>query len=217
MPSATDPSSTGSGSKYVYPFKGSFPITVPFGPDPGVDWGMPTGTPIFAIANGTVTKIGLSGYGGQAVQIDHGGGIQSYYGHNSKALVTVGQQVTQGQPIALSGGAVGDPNAGNSTGPHLELGVIVNGQHVDPIAFLKSQGASAPSGSFTAAPAGFSLNPFDWVGQIFHPLVEFAIEAGMVIGGGVLLLLSFIILAKQTKTASNVVKSAAAIGLSVAK
>lgn len=193
-------STVGAGTSYVYPFKGSYPITVPFGPDPGVDWGIPVGTPIDSIANGTVTKIGLQGYGGQAVQIDHGNGIVSYYGHLTKALVTVGQQVSQGQQIGLSGGAVGDPNSGISTGPHLELGVIVNGNHVDPIAFLKSQGASAPSG--IQAQGAFSANSaglFDWVGNIFKPFLEFLIQAGMVVGGVVLMFAGLTIIAKQLK------------------
>ena len=208
-------SSINSASKWVYPFQGSFPITEPFGPDPGVDWGMPQGTAVDAIGNGTVTAIGLPGYGGQAVQIDHGNGIVSYYGHLTKALVSIGQQVSMGQQIGLSGGTPGDPNAGISTGAHLELGVIVNGQHVDPIKFLQSQGASAPSG-LQINPA-FSLNPFDWVGKIFKPLIEFLIEAGMVIGGGVLMFFGLALIAKSTGHGKGIVTTAAAVGLRAVK
>lgn len=191
-------------SKYVYPFSGSFPISETFAQgDPGTDWSMPTGTPIKAIADGIVTIIGESGYGPAYVQLDHGGGIQSFYGHNSQALVAVGQHVKQGQTIALSG------NAGNSTGPHLELGIIVNGKHVDPVAFLKSQGASAPpgDGSVQATQAGlFGLDINGIVNSIFKPLIEFAIEAGMVVGGALCVLYGLVLIARQTKTGSTLTK-----------
>lgn len=123
-------------SNYVYPFQGNFPVTESHAQgDPGVDWGMPTGTPIMAIAGGTVTRIGESGYGPNYVEIDHGNGISSFYGHGEAAFVHVGQHVSQGQEIGLSG------NMGQSTGPHLELGIRVNGRNVDPVSFLQSQGA----------------------------------------------------------------------------
>ncbi|MGH3599976.1 MAG: M23 family metallopeptidase, partial [Pseudonocardiaceae bacterium] len=67
------------------------------------------------------------------VRIDHGGGVITTYGHNNRNLVTVGQVVHAGQPIA----EVGD--RGESTGPHLHFGVEVNGQPVDPIGFYSGK------------------------------------------------------------------------------
>jgi hypothetical protein len=135
-------SGSGGGATYDYPLTGSPPITETHAQgDPGVDWGVPTGTPVYAIASGTVIQVGAPGYGPYYVEIDHGGQIQSFYGHNSQALVHVGDKVAQGQEIALSG------NLGNSTGPHLELGIKVNGQLVDPVSFLQEQGGRMPTGT----------------------------------------------------------------------
>ena len=79
----------------------------------GVDWATPVGTAVVASSSGTVTRAGWgSGYG-YCVYIRHADGRETRYGHLSKVLVSVGQKVSQGQKIALSG------NTGVSTGPHL--------------------------------------------------------------------------------------------------
>lgn len=92
----------------------------------GVDWAVPTGTPVKASCGGTVTKAGWgSGYG-YVVYIDHEDGKQTRYGHLSRVLVSVGQRVRQGDRIALSG------NTGVSTGPHLHFEMRINGTPVDP-------------------------------------------------------------------------------------
>ena len=92
----------------------------------GVDWAVPTGTPVKASCGGTVTKAGWgSGYG-YVVYIDHEDGKQTRYGHLSRVLVSVGQKVRQGDRIALSG------NTGVSTGPHLHFEMRINGTPVDP-------------------------------------------------------------------------------------
>jgi murein DD-endopeptidase MepM/ murein hydrolase activator NlpD len=96
----------------------------------GIDFGVPSGTPIHAAAAGTVIYCGwMEGYGNLTV-IDHGGGIGTAYGHQSSISVSCNQQVTQGQVI----GAVG--NTGHSTGPHLHFEVRVNGTPVDPLGYL---------------------------------------------------------------------------------
>ncbi len=96
----------------------------------GVDWATPIGTTVMASASGTVAKAGwASGYG-YVVYINHADGRQTRYGHLSKVLVSVGQYVTQGQRIALSG------NSGRSTGPHLHFEILIGGSQVNPLNYL---------------------------------------------------------------------------------
>jgi murein DD-endopeptidase MepM/ murein hydrolase activator NlpD len=120
-------------SRLSYPL--SAPITSRFGPrwgrmHSGVDFGVPIGRPIGAAGPGRVTYAGwMSGYG-NAVEIDHGGGISTLYAHQSQIVVQVGAGVGRGQVIGYSG------NTGNSTGPHLHFEVHVNGAARDPLQFL---------------------------------------------------------------------------------
>ncbi|MGN0377698.1 MAG: peptidoglycan DD-metalloendopeptidase family protein [Suilimivivens sp.] len=96
----------------------------------GVDWATPTGTAVVASSGGVVAKAGWgSGYG-YVVYINHPDGRQTRYGHLSKVLVSVGQTVSQGQKIALSG------NTGVSTGPHLHFEILINGTQVNPLKYL---------------------------------------------------------------------------------
>ncbi|WP_242840766.1 M23 family metallopeptidase [Butyrivibrio proteoclasticus] len=96
----------------------------------GVDWATPVGTAVMASSSGVVTRAGWgSGYG-YCVYIRHPDGRETRYGHLSKVLVSVGQSVTQGQKIALSG------NTGVSTGPHLHFEILINGVQVNPLNYL---------------------------------------------------------------------------------
>ena len=96
----------------------------------GLDIGGDYGMPIHAAAGGTVTYAGwISGYG-NAVIIDHGGGITTLYGHNQSLAVSEGQSVSQGQTIAYCG------STGNSTGPHCHFEVRQNGEPVSPYGYL---------------------------------------------------------------------------------
>lgn len=97
----------------------------------GIDIGGDVGDPVYAADGGTVIFSGAeSGYG-NLVKISHGNGYVTYYGHNSKNLVKVGQKVAKGALIAKLG------NTGNSTGPHVHFQVEKNGTPVDPLKFLK--------------------------------------------------------------------------------
>lgn len=96
----------------------------------GIDIGAGYGAPVRSAAAGTVVTAGtISGYG-NAVVVDHGGGLATLYGHLSRIGVRTGAQVGAGQTI----GAVG--NTGNSTGPHLHFEVRVQGTPVDPMSYL---------------------------------------------------------------------------------
>ncbi len=125
---------------YIKPINGGR-VTSTFGkrpqPMPGastnhqaVDWGTPTGTPVYASSGGTVERAGWIGTYGYAIYIKHPDGTQTRYAHLSKILVKVGQKVKQKDKIALSG------NTGNSTGPHLHFEMIINGKKVDPLKYV---------------------------------------------------------------------------------
>ena len=96
----------------------------------GIDIAAEMGTPIVAAADGVVTAAGWNGGYGNMVDIDHGSGVVTRYGHASAVAVTVGQQVRRGQVIAYVG------STGRSTGPHLHYEVRVGGQPVNPAAYL---------------------------------------------------------------------------------
>ena len=99
---------------------------------PGVDIPGPVGTPIYATANGVVEIARPDGGYGNLVEIDHGHGIETRYGHLSKILVSANEQVTRGQLIGLMG------STGRSTGSHLHYEVRIDGRPVNPVPFLQS-------------------------------------------------------------------------------
>ena len=97
----------------------------------GVDFPVPTGSPIYASASGTVIIAKRLNYSyGHYLVVDHGNGLSTLYAHNSKLLVGVGDHVNKGQVIARSG------STGNSTGPHCHFEVRVNGTRVNPFNYL---------------------------------------------------------------------------------
>lgn len=96
----------------------------------GLDIANHIGTPIYAPADGRVTKVGLSGGFGTVVRIDHGYGIVTKYGHTSKVFVHPGDRVRRGEKIAEVG------NSGRSTGPHCHYQVEVNNRPVQPRLFI---------------------------------------------------------------------------------
>ncbi|CAL8981911.1 hypothetical protein RHODOP_04851 [Rhodoplanes sp. P11] len=98
----------------------------------GLDFRGSTGEPIRVTANGTVTSAGWSGGYGKMVEIDHGNGLSTRYGHLSEILVQSGQSVKIGQVIGRMG------STGRSTGPHLHYETRVGGDAVDPQKFLRA-------------------------------------------------------------------------------
>ena len=98
----------------------------------GVDIPGPVGTPIYATADGMVDRAERAGGYGNMVELDHGKGIQTRYGHLSKILVEPGTRVHRGQLIALMG------STGRSTGPHLHYEVRIDGRAVNPVPFLQT-------------------------------------------------------------------------------
>ena len=125
------------------PLFGDAVVTSPFGyrPDPflgrpmlhaGVDLREPYGSEIHATAPGRVTHAGPMGGYGEMVEIDHGDGLTTRYGHMAEVDVTEGQDVAAGAPLGRLG------STGRSTGPHLHYEVRIDGEPVDPERFLRA-------------------------------------------------------------------------------
>ncbi len=123
------------------PVTGEIDISSPFGVrmDPfvheagmhtGIDFRGSMGDPIHATATGTVTTAGWSGGYGQMVEINHGNGLSTRYGHLSQIAVSVGQTVRAGQVIGRLG------STGRSTGPHVHYETRIDGEPVNPQKFL---------------------------------------------------------------------------------
>ncbi|MEC3955341.1 M23 family metallopeptidase [Nocardia sp. CDC153] len=122
---------------YALPAKGVF--TSGFGArwgtfHAGIDIAAPLGSPIYAVAAGTVIDAGPAQGFGLWVRIRHDDGTISVYGHMYDFSVSVGERVPAGLQIARIG------NRGDSTGPHLHFEIIINGQHVDPQPWLAQHG-----------------------------------------------------------------------------
>ncbi len=96
----------------------------------GVDFAGTKGETIVAVAAGVVTWAGERSGFGKLVEINHGDGYVTRYGHNEKTLVSVGETVKRGDPIGLMG------STGRSTGPHVHFEVLRNGRPVDPLSFI---------------------------------------------------------------------------------
>jgi murein DD-endopeptidase MepM/ murein hydrolase activator NlpD len=125
------------------PVMGEVDMSSPFGvrTDPflgrpamhtGIDLRGETGEPVHATAAGKISIAGRDGGYGNMVEIDHGNGLATRYGHLSEIDVTVGQTVRIGQVIGKIG------STGRSTGPHLHYETRVNGEAVNPQKFLRA-------------------------------------------------------------------------------
>ncbi len=128
--------------EFVHPIPDYSQMTSPFGwrthpisgtrkHHNGIDWAAPTGTPIYAIADGVVSVSSFqSGGAGLWASIDHGDGVISTYMHNSEVFVSAGDTVKAGELIALCG------STGGSTGPHLHFEIAFDGVRVDPAIYF---------------------------------------------------------------------------------
>ncbi|HEY2259391.1 MAG TPA: M23 family metallopeptidase, partial [Solirubrobacteraceae bacterium] len=108
-----------------------------------IDIGAPLGAPIYAASSGSVLYAGPAEGFGNEVILSHAGGVQTVYGHMERILVTAGQAVTAGQPIALVGAE------GDATGPHLHFEIWPDGWHasetsqpIDPLPQLQAWAAN---------------------------------------------------------------------------
>lgn len=124
LPVRTSNVSSGFGTRW-HPISGGYRFHT------GLDLAAPQGAAVAATSPGTVVVAGWCGGYGQCVTIDHGGGVLTLYGHLSRIDVAQGQAISQGQSIGLVG------STGRSTGPHLHYEVRINGQAVDPSAYLR--------------------------------------------------------------------------------
>jgi murein DD-endopeptidase MepM/ murein hydrolase activator NlpD len=98
----------------------------------GLDFRAASGDPVRVTANGKVVSAGWSGGYGRMIEVDHGNGLSTRYGHLSEIGVKIGEQVKIGQVIGLVG------STGRSTGPHLHYETRIDGEAVDPQKFLRA-------------------------------------------------------------------------------
>ena len=128
------------GQQVAWPVRG--PLSSPFGyrPDPftgvkrfhaGIDIAVDLGTQVHAAMAGSVEDVGYNVNYGNYVIMNHADGFQTLYGHLSSALVAIGQQLSQGSVVGLSG------STGYSTGPHLHFGLFKRSLLLNPLKYLK--------------------------------------------------------------------------------
>jgi murein DD-endopeptidase MepM/ murein hydrolase activator NlpD len=107
----------------------------------GTDLAADCGEPVYAANGGTVILARYDGGYGLAVVIDHGQGVQTVYGHNSEVLVSEGQEIAAGDPIARVG------NTGFSFGCHVHFEVHIDGVATDPVPWLRERGVDLVAGT----------------------------------------------------------------------
>lgn len=137
----TQANNTVSTKGFLWPLPVSGRISCGFGPrvaptkgastyHRGIDIAVPSGTVVRAAKEGKVVTATYSSSAGNYVAIYHGGGLYTYYMHNSSLSVSVGDEVTRGQTVALSG------STGISTGPHLHFAIFLGGTYVNPLNYV---------------------------------------------------------------------------------
>lgn len=114
----------------------------------GIDLAMPTGTPVYATADGVIGKAEWFSSYGLYIAIEHGGNIQTRYGHLSRLNVAAGQPVKKGDLIGYVG------STGRSTGPHLHYEVRIAGVAVNPVPYMNGSNRALPAPTATAMGGG---------------------------------------------------------------
>ncbi|MEU6076809.1 peptidoglycan DD-metalloendopeptidase family protein [Micromonospora sp. NPDC047074] len=114
----------------------------------GIDFGMGVGTRLPACGAGTIQNIPDNGTGGHTVTIHHADGYRSQYMHLSQFLLGNGTSVSSGTIVGLSGGAVGAPGSGSSTGPHVHWHMInPSGVRINPLTYIGQNPGGLPKTS----------------------------------------------------------------------
>ncbi|MCM1221264.1 MAG: peptidoglycan DD-metalloendopeptidase family protein, partial [Lachnospiraceae bacterium] len=150
------------GSPFDFPWLGS--ITSPYGYrvhpinggkdlHRGIDIAAAEGTPILAVQDGRVASAGDAGGYGLCLVIEGEDGYQSRYAHCSSILVNAGQEVRRGDVVAYVG------STGDSTGPHLHLEAVHNGEYLNPYFFVENGGGGFTAAGNAAAGVSFSADP----------------------------------------------------------
>ena len=127
------PSGGTSSGNFIWPAAGGYVSCGFYGywGHTGMDIACDAGTPVYAAASGTVTKVAYNTTGyGYHILINHGGGVETLYAHNSKLYVKVGEWVEQGQLIAAVG------RTGRATGNHVHFEIRVNGKYMNPANYI---------------------------------------------------------------------------------
>ena len=186
----------------------SFGENIGFGPERGTDVAVPVGTPVVSPFGGVFSSesLGQQDWGNRAF-VDLGNGLTYAVGHLTQFARNPGDWVNPGDVIGYSGGAVGDPNSGVTTGPHVEFQFLQDGQYMNPQSVLDQLGLSfdqlfqpgttsgLPSGPGPLTPPDIGLPsgeqpafeaaqlfPSNFPGQIVSAFLEPAVTAGYNLG-----------------------------------
>lgn len=180
----------------------------------GIDIGCRAGSPIYAAHDGTVILAGWAGAYGNTVEIRANDSLVTSYHHMSKVAVSKGANVSAGKIIGYIG------STGMSTGPHLHFEVRINGKDVNPNPYLS--GASTIDQISTGGTQAGITDVFEFPGKmldVFEWLSDTKnwYRIGMVIGGAILLLMTFVGVAKASALGKGAVKAVASVGKKAVK
>lgn len=132
----------------------------------GVDFIVPTGTPVYATASGTVVSVGTNSTAGMFIEINHGEGYLTKYRHLSQHNIEEGAEVKRGEKIGESG------NTGQSQRPHLHYEVILNDKPVDPVDYLPADMISAVDEHFHHPLGDITAKVYSNFGMRHHPVLK---------------------------------------------
>lgn len=148
------------------------PILNKYRPHPGIDYAAPTGTPIHAVGNGTVTFAGWMRGGGNSIKLRHMNGYETYYMHMSRLAkgMKKGVKVEQGQVIGYVG------STGLATGPHLDYRMKKNGNFLNPHKVENPRAAALPDSLMAAFTKRVRQLTAHLENEKFQPVLDFALD-----------------------------------------